>query len=123
VTLSLELGGIQNPDILRAFEQVSVQFPLRGSSLANDVLFLAATGTVRKLDFGSNSVVFTANQDSAVKTVSHGLGVVPQAVIATATGSAMFIRSQALTTTTFDVVGHQRGAVTETDFFYWVAIG
>jgi hypothetical protein len=44
VTLPLELGGIQSPDVRRAFEQISVAFPVQESSMGLRTVSGGVTG-------------------------------------------------------------------------------
>jgi hypothetical protein len=127
VALPLELGGIQNPDVRRAFEQVSLAFPVRAQNVANDLLLLAVTGTTRKAAFGTTTIHFAAAITSNVVTVNHGLGVAPVSVIVTcetnAFGAVVVPGTQTRTATSFDVFGEIRVAQTIDIVLDWVAIG
>lgn len=123
MTLPLELGAIQDPNIRRAFEQVAQQFPLHSQNLANDVLVLASTGTARKVAFGTSTVTFTASTVSATTNVTHGLGVAPISVQLTSEALGIGLVVSAKGSTTFTAQGWTPTATSGTITFDWVAIG
>lgn len=132
MTLPLELGGIQDPDVRRALENVAQQFPIHAPNLANEVLLLASTGTARKVAFGTTAFTFTAANTSAGVNQNHGLGKTPIAVVmtgwwvATGTrlGTAHVIEPTSWDATQFPCIATVQGAVyTGNATASWVAIG
>jgi len=111
--MTFELGGIQDPTAQRNFQTLSR-------------LLIDTGGRSVGLRFGADTVTFTASVNSAVKTVTHGLGRTPITVVATASGSLGWnvLRVFNFTATTFDVQGHDTDAArTGSDAIYWVAVG
>lgn len=84
-------------------------------------------GRAIKVRFGTDTVVYTAANSSAAKTISHGLGTAPIAVFCQMTSpvvnSIFYIDS--VSATTFVTRGHEttNAAVTGSQPFYWVAFG
>lgn len=118
MTLPLELGGIQDPDVRRAFETVSLRFPLHAQDFANDVLLLATAGTARKIAFGTQLV-----NAGSTANVSHGLGVAPAAVAAvTAPGAGNVSIAWAITAASASTftLGNPSGVNSNA---YWIAVG
>lgn len=123
MTLPLELGGVQDPDVRRAFEEISKHFPLQPQDFANVLVLLASTGTARKDAFGVDTVTFTASTLSATKNISHGLGALPVSVQLTANSPGFGMVVTARSSTTFTVQGWTGGAVSTTIGFDWRAVG
>lgn len=88
---------------------------------------LGMNGTARKINVGQTTITFTASAQSAnpAPDVAHGLGVVPQIVIATAVDLAVFVFTQSgtLTSTNFRLIGVSDTAITGTATVNWVAVG
>lgn len=76
---------------------------------------------------GTDTVTFTAATNSAVKTISHGLGRTPLAVAVTgheAPGSGgKWYDTSGWDTDSFDVIGWFGSAISGTFTFTWVAVG
>lgn len=126
MTLPLELGGIENPDVRRAFEQVSVQFPLHAPNIANDVLLLATTGTKRKVAFGNATLSFVASATASL-AVAHGLAVTPVVALGTIANSngSIIVCWSARDATNVTWFGRQfqNAAFTGSVDLDWLAIG
>lgn len=111
---------VQDPRAQANFEQLE--------SLWASVLALPPGGNSSpRVAYGSKALTWTAAVDSAVASVTHGLGRVPTIVVATivATGADReFAQVGASTSTAFDLIGSATsGAFTGTRTAYWLAIG
>lgn len=83
-----------------------------------------------RLRFGTGTLVYTASQQSATLTVTHGLGTTPVNVQLTPSSAGLGLFAVDLidgskTSTTFQVAGYivNGGAVTVNESFDWLAIG
>ncbi len=128
MALQLELQTLDR-EVQRPFEQIAKQFPVGVHNLQNAVLLLAATGTRRKVGWGSSTAVFTASNTSAQLTIAHGLGVTPSLILTTAK-TPVVIRcsiqeSAAADATNIFLTGFESSgaAVSISQNFYWLAIG
>jgi len=118
LTLPLDVGSIQDYTIRSAFEQIAMRFPDFGSRSI-------------RMRFGTDTVAFTGgNTRSATKTVSHGLGNTPIAVLAVldavnGAGAGGPCNVTNFTATTFDVwatwASTPGGNFNQS--FYWLALG
>jgi len=80
------------------------------------------------LRVGIGTISFTASQDSTNSTITHGLGRVPTAVVATVTSAPNHtdiaaLNVHTLAATTFGINGRKWVASTLNVSFYWLAIG
>lgn len=129
---------VENPGVADEQQIRSVvQHELANSAFANIVrqvqgkttvgtLNLANPGTARKIAFGADTLTWTASNTSATKHISHGLGVVPVAVLAVGSGGAIVLQAGFnATTTQFDVFGQTNdlASISATLGFNWLAIG
>lgn len=93
------------------------------------VLQLAATGTTRKVAFGTASVSYSASNTSSTATVTHGLGTTPSVVVAIQSndgdGRIASVGVSSIGSTTFVLQARDwaGSTVTKTSTLYWVAIG
>lgn len=115
----MSIGAIQNEADLRSF----IQRVLADSPLG--VLIRQLQG---QMDMGTDTLSYTASVTSASTTVNHNLGHEPQGIL--------FANIPPLNTTTvfrtgskddsqFTVTGYQAddAAITQTQDFFWLAIG
>ena len=125
----------------RNLTALAAQFPITTQNITNGTVALGdlATATIQNflqlasaanvhVAFGSNSVAFTASQTSAVKTVTHGLGTTPTAVLLTANGTGgptlVVMQAFSIGATTFQMQGSfVSGTGTATVTVGWLAIG
>jgi len=107
------------------FEQLSALDVL--NLTGESVLQLAVTGTKRVASFGLGSASFTASNISSQPTITHGLGRTPLVVLITNVNNSQAtpidVRSENLTSTTFQVVCVAGASITATQVFCWLAIG
>lgn len=126
--MTLPLIPVEDRQVQLNFDKLAQQFPIAGQNLANDVLRLAATGTSRKIAFGSSTVTFSASAEGT-KAVTHNLGATPTAILALpvlATGESLFcaVRSGATSTSaTFQFRTDDATAISATFTFYWAVLG
>jgi hypothetical protein len=115
--------------LVEAHESVQDNMDALASALPNTPLMQTfiqlASGASRKIAFGTTSLTWTAAAQSAVRTVTHGLGVTPLVVLLTFKTSGVVItpHHQNETTTTFDAFGNATAAITATVNLDWLAIG
>lgn len=98
-----------------------------------DALAAAAIGTgnvAREIRAGYVTLTWAGAVGSGVVAVSHGMGRVPQGVVATAFASPQSVAGQipepnvfTLTATTFSIDAEVRVAYTGTQTLFWIAIG
>lgn len=119
-------------DELREFVRAEIRgSPTDRMARQGGVLRLAATGTARRIAFGTDQyTIINANQRSQILTVTHGLGTTPASVVCTviaanAAGSGGFTNISSWTSTTFDTWMKWDSVVGATINvgFCWVAIG
>lgn len=81
-----------------------------------------------ELRFGVVTLAYAAANTSNTVTVTHGLGRVPAAVVATSLGAPAFgnitnANIVGSTSTTFNINGETQAAFTGNVTLYWIAIG
>jgi hypothetical protein len=118
MSLSLPWPTITNPDGSLNAQALQENF---------DKLASAGYGVGGSKDledrFGSTTVTFTAAQNSAPTTVTHGLGRVPVAIEFGGADAAVKWAWQNKTATTFQIIGRHEAVVTGTAVVDWRASG
>jgi hypothetical protein len=123
----MRLQAVKDAATDQNFRQVEGQFPIPAEALAESAkeLFPQLTETAeRKIAFGSTTVEFSASRFSKEKAISHGLGVTPIAVIASAEFGEIVASTRSYTSTQFSLTaGNWLEALTTTRTIHWIAIG
>ena len=122
---------VADPEAQQNWDALTLLLPLGKAQIlqAGSGLALAAAGTARRVNWGSGTVSWSAGSITAQLSVPHGLGVAPVVIQTTAAQPAQVVctiqESAAADATNFYVKGFQsQGAtITNTQTFYWVAIG
>ena len=119
---------VADPEAQLNFEALGLLLPQGNAQIlqAGSGLALAATGTARKVDFGTASLVFPNSTTATSLTVNHALGVVPVAIVANCgPGAYVVCATQSYTTTTFVLAGAEaREVVLNTSIpVTWIAVG
>lgn len=126
--------SVQDPRVQQCLDFLSRQFPIGAGALsaaAKELFPQLATAAATKVNFGIVELEFPgASRESKTSTVTHGLGVSPQAVVLTYKAVAavdyMFVQSQEYSSTVFKCTCKTDTATPALGTkapFTWIAIG
>lgn len=115
---------VKDPRTQQVLDYIAEQFPIQGGSIAG-VLGVVAAGSHR-IAFGETEAEWGGEITSKTKTVTHGLGKTPVAVVANAVDSGRCAGINGLSSSNFTfnlqtLQGDKPSSGTKT-VVYWVAI-